>query len=215
MNAPAPVPAEFARAYVRVSSKAQDHATQRDAIERLAHAHAQPIGTWHAEKMSGKTLQRPELEALRGAIRARTVRVLYVYRLDRLTRSGIRDTLEVVDEARANGCRIVSVSDGFALDGPHADVILAVMAWAAQMERAAINERISAARVRVEGEGGAWGRPKRWTPEQAAQAAQLRREGRSVRAIAVALKIPKATVGRMLAAAEPVPNGKRHLPGGR
>jgi hypothetical protein len=40
----------------------------------------------------------------------------------------------------------VSVSDGFALDGPAAEVILAVIAWAAKMERLAIAEHIRAAR---------------------------------------------------------------------
>jgi DNA invertase Pin-like site-specific DNA recombinase len=35
------------------------------------------------------------------------------------------------------------------------------MAWAAKMERTAINDRISAARERVEAEGGRWGRPSR------------------------------------------------------
>jgi DNA invertase Pin-like site-specific DNA recombinase len=45
--------------------------------------------------------------------------------------------------------------------GPEAEVILAVMAWAAKMERLAINERIAAARERLAGEGRPWGRPPR------------------------------------------------------
>lgn len=207
MNAVITVPATYVAAYVRVSSKAQDHATQRHAIEARAHADGVQIGTWYAEKLSGKSVDRPELTRLRAEIRAGRVRVLYVYRLDRLTRSGIRDTLAVLDELRANGCRIVSIGDGFALDGPHAEIIVAVMAWAAKMERTAINERIGAARVRVEEEGGTWGRPKRWTDEQAVEASKMRRNGRSVRDIAVALKIPRATVGRMLKwSGEPVPS---------
>ena len=53
------------------------------------------------------------------------------------------------------------MADGFSLDGPAAEVVLAVMAWAAKMERLAIAERISAARERIESEGGRWGRPSR------------------------------------------------------
>lgn len=38
------------------------------------------------------------------------------------------------------------MADGIDLNGPAAEVVLAVLAWAAKMERLAINERISAAR---------------------------------------------------------------------
>ena len=40
-------------AYVRVSSRAQDHATQRAAIEQAATARGDAIGAWYAEKVSG------------------------------------------------------------------------------------------------------------------------------------------------------------------
>jgi DNA invertase Pin-like site-specific DNA recombinase len=122
-----------------------------------------------------------------------------VFKLDRLTRSGIRDTFEVIEELRAVGCHLVSVSDGFSLDGPAAEIILAVMAWAANMERLAINERIAAARERVEAEGKRWGRPSRLTEATRERIAVLRQDGRSIRDIAVALKVPRSTVARSLA----------------
>lgn len=188
----------IATAYIRVSSRAQDYATQRHAIERRAAIEGDEISDWREEKRSAKTLARPELDRLRQDVRAGRVRRLYAYRLDRLARTGIRDTLDVVQETREHGCRLVTVGDGFDLNSPHAEIIVAVMAWAAQMERAAINERISAARERVEAQGGRWGRPKRWTETQAAQAAEMRRAGRSVRDVAIALKVPRSTVARML-----------------
>lgn len=185
-----------ATAYLRVSSRAQDFATQRAAIERAAAARGDTIADWRSEKRSGKTLARPELDRLRADARAGHVRRLYVFKLDRLTRSGIRDTFEVIEELRAHGCEIVSVSDGFALEGPAAEVVLAVMAWAAKMERLAINERISAARERVEAEGRSWGRPSRLTEVEIARVRDLRSHGRSLRQIAVALKVPLATIAR-------------------
>jgi hypothetical protein len=48
---------------------------------------------------------------------------------------------------------VVSVTDGFDLNGPAAEIVLAVLSWAAKMERLVINERIAAARERVEAEG--------------------------------------------------------------
>jgi DNA invertase Pin-like site-specific DNA recombinase len=37
--------------------------------------------------------------------------------LDRLRRSGIADTLQVVQELERHGCEVVSVADGFDLAG--------------------------------------------------------------------------------------------------
>ncbi|MCC7535019.1 MAG: recombinase family protein [Deltaproteobacteria bacterium] len=189
---------EMVAAYVRVSSRTQDDAMQRAAITRAAGARGDEIGVWYAESRSARTLARPELDRLRGDARAGHLRRLYLFRLDRLTRSGIRDTLEVVDELRRHGVEIRTVSDGFDLDGPAAEVVLAVMAWASKMERLAINERISAARDRMEREGRGWGRPRRLDDATIERARAMRAEGRTLRELAVALKVPRATVGRAL-----------------
>jgi len=182
--------------FVRVSSRAQDLGMQKAAIERAAAARGETIGVWYAEKRSGKVLARPELDRLRADARAGRVERVYLFRLDRLTRSGIRDTFEAVEELRSAGTDIVTVADGFSLNGPAAEVILAVMAWAAKMERLAINERIAAARERVEAEGGRWGRPSRLDEEGVARVKAMRADGRSIREIAVALKVPRSTVAR-------------------
>jgi hypothetical protein len=60
---------------------------------------------------------------------------LYVFRLDRLTRSGIFDTPMTLAELRTSGVEVVSVADGFDLNGPHAEV--PSMPWAAKMDRLA------------------------------------------------------------------------------
>lgn len=172
---------------------------QRAAIERAASARGDNVTTWYAEKQSGKVLARPELDRLRADARAGFVRRLYVFRLDRLTRSGIRDTFEVIDDFRRHGVQLLTVSDGFDLDGAASEVVLAVMAWAAKMERLAINERISAARDRLREQGRSWGRPSRVSEEQRRKIAALRTEGRSIRAIAVAMKVPRSTIARVCA----------------
>ena len=189
-----------AAAYVRVSSRAQTLEMQRAAIVRAATARGDKIATWYAEKQSARTLARPELARLRADARAGVVGRLYVFRLDRLARSGIRDTFEVVEDLRAAGVELVTIADGFDLSGPAAEVVLAVMAWAAKMERLAINERIAAARLRLEAEGRPWGRPPRI--DEACRTAILRRRtaGESIRDIAQAVRIPRATVGRVLVA---------------
>src|SRR5439155_22179096 len=176
-------------AYCRVSRRAQDLSTVRQAVERAAKARGDVINDWRSEKRSGKLLARPELDRVRADVRAGKIAKLYVYRLDRLTRSGIRDTLEVVQELRQNGCEVVSIADGFDLGGPAAEIVLAVLSWASQMERLAINERISAARERVEAEGRKGGRPSGFDPAGLGRVKSLREQGRSIRQIAVALKV--------------------------
>lgn len=187
-------------AYIRVSSRAQDHTTQRASIERAAAARGDMIATWYAEKKSAKTMARDELRRLLADARAGLLRGrrLFLFRLDRLTRTGIADTLTTLEELRGCGVEVVSIADGFDLGGPHAEVIVAVMAWAAKMERLATAERISAARERIEAEGGRWGRPPRIRPDQVRDAMSLRARGRTVREIAVALKVPRTTVAETL-----------------
>lgn len=183
-------------AYIRVSSASQNLETQKAAIVQAARARKTPVRAWYAEKVSGRTVARPVLEQLRADVRAGRVSRLFVYRLDRLTRSGIRDTLALVDEFRAAGVELVTLADGFDVAGPAADVVLAVLAWAASMERLAIGERIQAARARIEEQGGAWGRPSRMTLGERKQARKMRANGSSVREIAIAMKVPKSTVQR-------------------
>lgn len=186
-------------AYVRVSSRSQGHATQVAAIDRAASARGEAVRLWFAERRSARTTDREVLRELLGAARTGAFRRLYVFRLDRLTRTGIADTLRVLEELRAAGVQVVTVSDGFDPSGPFAEVIVAVMAWAAKMERLAIAERIAAARDRVEAEGGRWGRPSRVDRATRAQAVELAAAGESVRAIARRLKVPRSTIQRAIA----------------
>jgi len=195
-----------AAAYVRVSSRSQDNATQREAISRAATARGDEIPGvhWYEEKRSARTLERPELAKIRECVRRGEVTRLYVFRLDRLTRSGIRDTLTLLDELRAGGCEVVTVADGFSLEGPARDVVVAVMAWAAEMERLALGERIAAARARVEAKGGTWGRPRAATAAQVRKVHELRSQltlrGKPmpIRDIAQRVKLPRSTVAVIL-----------------
>lgn len=200
-------------AYCRVSGRAQDLASQRNAIEQAARLRGEKVLAWYEEKKSARTIQRPGLDRLRGDVRAGVIppgSLLFVFRLDRLSRSGIRDTFEIVEELRAHDVKIVTVADGFTLDGPAAEIVLAVLSWSARMERQAINERISAARDRMEAEGRSWGRQPRLTPADCARVAAMKEDGRTIRQISVALKVPKSIVGRALLASRKVgPNSVR------
>jgi DNA invertase Pin-like site-specific DNA recombinase len=189
-------------AYLRVSSRQQDHATQRSTIEREARARGDTIDDWRSEKRSAKTMDRPELARLREDVRAGRVRKVYVFKLDRLCRTGVADTFAVVNEMRRAGCTLVAVADRLTLVPDKEDVTSEVLIFAfglaAKLERAAINDRIAASRERLADEGRPWGRPPRMTPEQVERARAMQSDGHSVREIAVALKCPKSTIAREL-----------------
>jgi DNA invertase Pin-like site-specific DNA recombinase len=188
-----------AAAYIRVSSRGQHYELQSSAVARAAAARGDVLADIYAEKRTATTMERPELERLRAEVRAGRVKRLYVFRLDRLTRTGIRDTFELVEELRQHGCELVTASDGFDLTGPFAEPLIALFAWAAKMENHARRERQSAARDRIEEDGGRWGRPSRLSPEQLARAQAMKAKNRSVRRIAMALKVPRSTIARHLA----------------
>jgi DNA invertase Pin-like site-specific DNA recombinase len=183
-------------AYVRVSSKSQTLRMQRDAITRTAKQRGHAIVEWYSDKTSGVGL-RPELDRLRNDVRGGRVGRVYVYRLDRLSRSGILEVFNLVNEFRHAGCKLETVGDGFSLEGPASDVVIAVWAWVAEMERATIRERMATARKAVEAAGGRWGRPRK-TDEATRKRIRALAKTRSVRSIAIALKVPKSTVQRVL-----------------
>ena len=161
------------------------------------------IADWHSEKVSGGKLARPVLDKLRAQVRDGLVSKIYVFKLDRLTRSGVADTYRIVDELRKAGCTLVAVADNLNIrPGPDdivSETLIFALALAARLERAAINDRIAAARTRMAEQGQPWGRPLRLSKADCERLRGLRKQGRSIREIAVAAKIPRSTVARALA----------------
>jgi DNA invertase Pin-like site-specific DNA recombinase len=183
---------------------------QRDAIERAASARGDAIGHWYEDRFTGGGKHPPELVRLLDDARKGGLKRLYVYRLDRLGRRGIRDVLGLVHGLELAGVELVTIADGFTLEaaGPVRELFLSFLAWAAHMERLAIGERIADARIRVEARGGAWGRPRRMQPFDERRVREMHAAGKSVRAISATLKVPRATIGRTLSR-KPPPAGKR------
>jgi site-specific DNA recombinase len=188
-----------AAAYIRVSSRSQDHAYQRVEIERAARARGETIGAWYADVASARSMRRPELARLRAAVHAGEVRRLWVWRLNRLSRSGIVDTLTVLQEFKGAGCELVSVAEGFDLQSPHAELVISVLAWLAQAEREQIAENVAAARARMARAGKTWGNP-RLPAELRSMALALRAQGKPVRVIARELGISKTSAWNIVRA---------------
>jgi len=168
-------------AYLRVSSRGQDEALQREAITRAAAARGETVDLWASEVRSGKASLRPELDALRGLARRGELSRLWVFRLDRLSRRGAADLVVLVNELRRHGCQLISVADGFDFEGPIGDIVIAVLGAVGEMELDAQRERRDAARAAAEARGAKWGRPPAGTPDQRAELRQLLERGLTLR----------------------------------
>ena len=197
-------------AYVRVSSKAQDLATQRDAITRACEARGLKVDVWYSEQISTRK-DRPELRRLRQDAGAGKFSRLFVFRLDRLSRGTICEMLNLLQEFKGAGCQLVSVADGLPLDSPFGEYIVAAIAMCAAMEREAIANRVASARARVEASGGTWGRPGVVDEAKAERIGNMRRKGYSLRKIAKLVRLPTSTVFDHLKAVSGKPTPKRSV----
>ena len=86
-------------AYVRVSTEEQNEARQIEALKKHG------IEKWFTEKISGKSMDRPQLQAMLDYVREGDT--VYIHDFSRLARS-TRDLLEIVERLQAKSVHLVS-----------------------------------------------------------------------------------------------------------
>ena len=74
-------------------------------------------------------MDRADLRRLREDVRTGVARKVYVFKLDRLTRTGVADTFEVVNEMRKAGCALVAVADGLTIVPDKEDITSEVLVF--------------------------------------------------------------------------------------
>ena len=102
--------------YVRVSHRDQTHASQLPDLERWAGAHDGPV-LWFKDTFTGRTMIRPGMDKMLGALRSGNLCRIVVWRLDRLGRT-TKGLCQLFDELRERKVDLVSLRDGFSLDSP-------------------------------------------------------------------------------------------------
>jgi len=137
--------------YARVSTDAQDHALQIDALNR---AGVEKIFT---ETASGTRADRPVLaEVLEFA---RSGDTLVVYSLSRLARS-IRHLLDVAEGLRERGVALKSITESIDTSTPGGRFTFAVLGALNQMEVELLRERTRAGLAAARARGRVGGRPR-------------------------------------------------------
>lgn len=118
-------------AHVRVSTADQNEARQLEAIGE--------VDRLLSEKVSGKSLEREQLEAMLAYVREGDV--VRVKSPDRLSRS-TRDLLSLVEALQAKGVDLEFIDNpSLNTDTPQGEFMLTILGAVAQLERAVARER--------------------------------------------------------------------------
>jgi len=190
--------------YMRVSldDGRQTVENQRQQLAEFCSSMGWRVVAEFQDQKSGKSLDRPGFKKMMTAASRREFDVLVFWSLDRLTRSGVLDVLNVFQQLKTWGVGYRSLQESY-LDslGPFSDVIVSLLATLAKIEREKIRERTLAGLARAKRQGKTLGRPVKSDDFKLVTKVQkLRREGKSLRAIASETETAVNTVRKLLAA---------------
>lgn len=192
--APAPTPTGQKVSYLRVSSKDQSIARQREALAYLG------IRKEFVDEISARSrADRPGLQACLEYLRDGDE--LHVASIDRLARSLI-DLKQLITELTTQGVTVVFHKEGLRFaadtDDPTANLMLGVLGSFAEFERAIIRERQAEGIALAKKAGKYTGRPKALSDEQVADARRRIAGGESKTSVAEGLGIGRSTLYRYL-----------------
>lgn len=187
--------------YMRVSTTDQNTDGQKLEINKWIQGNGiDPKQVqWYIDKVSGATLERPELEQMRKDVFNGAIKTVVVYRLDRLSRN-MQDGVNILCDWCEKGVRIVSTSQQIDFSGITGKMMAAIIFAIAQMELGNIKDRqtagIAAAKQRGVYKGRKPGAIKAGVNLK--KVAQLREKGFTQEEIARAMGISLSSVGRYL-----------------
>lgn len=175
--------------YARVSTAQQNLDAQIDALKD---AGAERI---FKEKITGKSLNRPQLEKLLEQLRKGDVIVVTKY--DRLARS-LKDLIHIIELIRESGAGFRSLGEDIDTTTPAGRLVFHVFASIAEFERERIVDRTKEGLAAARRRGRVGGRPRALSPEQEDEARKMRDdEGRTIADIARVLKVSEHTIRRL------------------
>lgn len=120
--------------YARVSTVEQNIDRQLEALNK---ADCEKI---YCEKISGKNMERPELQRMLEYVREGDILVVESY--SRLARS-TRDLLEIIDKLKNKGVQFISMKERIDTTTPQGNLMLTIFAGLSQFERETLLQRQS------------------------------------------------------------------------
>ncbi len=119
-------------AYVRVSTVEQNEARQVEALKKY------DIEKWFIEKVSGKDMNRPELQNLLDFVREGDT--VYIHDFSRLARS-TQDLLDIVNRLQTKGVHLVSNKENLDTTTPTGKLMLTMIGAINEFERENLLDR--------------------------------------------------------------------------
>lgn len=174
--------------YARVSTRDQNLALQRDALEA---AGCDQIFEDHG--MSGAHTDRPAYIEAMAALKDGDT--LVVWRLDRLSRS-LFDLVDTLQEMKSRNVAFRSICEGMDTGSPYGEAIYAIASAFAHLERNLIAERTRAGIAAAKARGVKFGRRPALSSHELREAASLRSAGLTMVAISDRMGVSRSTLYR-------------------
>ena len=175
--------------YARVSTQGQDLTAQ---IEALKAAGAETI---YKEKVSGVRADRPQLAKLMARLMPGDI--LAVTKLDRLGRS-TRELLELIERIGKAGAAFRSLGDPlWDTTSSRGRLLSTLLAAIADFERDLIRERTGEGRKRAMANGVKFGRTRKLSEYQRAEAIKRRADGETLASIAKSYGVAISMISRL------------------
>lgn len=180
--------------YARVSTNKQENDNQLDQLRTFAAKQRWQIVAEFVDIVSGSgKLKRPQFDKMMLAASQKKFDLLLFWKLDRLSREGVRKTLGHLEKLDGWGVAWRSYQEPyFDSCGQFRDVVISIAATLAQQERLNISERTLAGLQRARKAGKVLGR--RPVKVDVHKARQMQREGMGLRPIAAKLGISVNTL---------------------
>jgi len=175
--------------YARVSTQGQDLTAQIHALKAAGAA------TIYREKISGVRADRPQLAKLMKALKPGDV--VAVTKLDRLGRS-TRELLELIERIGKAGAAFRSLGDPlWDTSSSQGRLLSTLLAAIADFERDLIRERTGEGRKRAMAEGVKFGRKRKLSDYQRAEAVKRRNAGETLATIAKSYGVDISMISRL------------------
>lgn len=195
--------------YGRVSTGAQNHDSQlREVRSYIKRRWPKSEVIEFTDTASGSKFTRQGLDALMASVRAGKIKVVAIYKLDRLGRS-LQHLAQLIGELESSGCALVSTSQGIdtSESNPAGRLQLNVLSAVAQFEREVIVERVRSGLDAAKARGVKLGRPRK-LDALLPEVQRLSADGMSGRKIADLLKVPAGSVFHLMGKAKALPSSQ-------
>jgi DNA invertase Pin-like site-specific DNA recombinase len=198
--------------YLRISTGkgAQKTDSQEFEVNRYCAARGWTELETYVDKMSGGKASRPELDRMVQDMRAGKIARVVVYKLDRCGRS-LTHLCLLIDEMNRLGIPLVCTSQGIdtSENNPCAKFQLDVLKAVCEFERNLIRERVNSGLAAAKAKGVTLGRPST-LDERRDEVMALRKQGCGIREISRQLKMPVASVAKVVKQAKATKEGQKN-----